>query len=104
MFPWPVVTEVKPAFEYKQTPMRVKAGGMFPVMHNHQHFKVDCRIKGIVHPKKKIYWTYTLVIQEVDEFIYSSEQICRNVAFHLLLTNGSSAVNGCRQNESPNIW
>ncbi len=26
----------------------------------------------------------------------------RNVALYHLLTNGSSAVNGCRQNESPN--
>ncbi len=31
-------------------------------------------------------------------------QICGNVAFHNLLTSGSSAVNGCRQNESPNIY
>ncbi len=29
-------------------------------------------------------------------------QIWRNVALHHLLINGSSAVNGCRQNESPN--
>ncbi len=27
-----------------------------------------------------------------------------NVAFHHLLSNGCSAVNGCRQNESPNSW
>uniref|UniRef100_A0A9J8DBV4 Ring finger protein 207a n=1 Tax=Cyprinus carpio carpio TaxID=630221 RepID=A0A9J8DBV4_CYPCA len=38
----------------------------------------------------------------VDEFVSSSKQICRNLALHHLLTNGSSAVNGCRQNESPN--
>ncbi len=31
------------------------------------------------------------------EFVSSSEQI---LALHNLLTNGSSAVNGCRQNES----
>ncbi len=31
-------------------------------------------------------------------------QIWRNVAFHHLLSNRSSAVNGCRQNESPNSW
>ncbi len=31
-------------------------------------------------------------------------QIRRSVAFHHLLSNGSSAVNGCRQNESPNSW
>ncbi len=34
----------------------------------------------------------------------SSEQLWRNVAFHHLFTNRSSAVNGCRQNESPNSW
>ncbi len=43
-------------------------------------------------------------IQDVDEFVSSSEQIWRNVALHHLLTNESSAVNGCRQNESPNNW
>ncbi len=36
-------------------------------------------------------------------FVSSSEQIWSNSALHHLLTNGSSAVNGCRQNESPNI-
>ncbi len=38
-------------------------------------------------------------IKDVDEFISSSEQIWRNLELHHLLTNGSSAVNGCRQNE-----
>ncbi len=41
-------------------------------------------------------------IKYVDEFVSSSEQIWRNVALHHLLTSESSAVNGCRQNESPN--
>ncbi len=41
-------------------------------------------------------------IQDVNEFVSSSEQIQRNVALHHLLTNGSSAVNECRQNESRN--
>ncbi len=61
---------------------------------------------GIVHPKMKICWNFTHppVIQDIDEFVSSSEQIWRNVAFYHLLTNGSSAVNGCRQNESPNSW
>ncbi len=31
-------------------------------------------------------------------------QIWRNLAFYHLLSNGSSAVNGCRPNESPNSW
>ncbi len=58
------------------------------------------------YPKMKICWkcTRTQVIQDVDEFVSSSEQIWRNVALHHLLTDGPSAVNGCRQNESPNSW
>ncbi len=43
-----------------------------------------------------------LGLTDVDEFVSSSEQIWRNLAVHHLLTNGSSAVNGGRQNESPN--
>ncbi len=43
-------------------------------------------------------------IQDVDEFVSSSEQIWRNVALHHLLTSWSSVVNGCRQNESPNNY
>ncbi len=41
-----------------------------------------------------------MAIQDVDEFVSSSEQIRRNVALHHLLTNKSAAVNGCRQNEA----
>ncbi len=53
-----------------------------------------------------ICWKYThfQAIQDENEFISLSEQIWRNLALHHLLTNGSSAVNGCRQNESPNSW
>ncbi len=47
---------------------------------------------------------YPLAIQEVDEFVSLSEQICRNLALNDLFANVSSAVNGCRQNESLNIW
>ncbi len=36
--------------------------------------------------------------------VCSSEQLWRNVALHLLFTNGSSAVNGCRQNESKQLY
>ncbi len=52
----------------------------------------------------KICWkcTRSQAIQDVDEFFFSSEQIWRNWALYHLLTNGSSAVNGCCQNESPN--
>ncbi len=35
----------------------------------------------------------------LDEAFSSSQQIWRNLALHHLLSNGSSAVNGCRQNE-----
>ncbi len=36
------------------------------------------------------------------QLVSSSEQIWRNLALHHLLTSGSSAVSGCRQNYSPN--
>ncbi len=48
--------------------------------------------------------TQPQAIQDVDEFVSSSEQIWRNVVLLHLLSNESSAVNGCRQNESPNSW
>ncbi len=53
-----------------------------------------------------IYWGFThpQPIQDVDEFVSSLDQIWRNVALHHLLTDASSAVNGCRQNESQNSW
>ncbi len=59
---------------------------------------VQCWIQSrmfVLHPQ---------AIQDVDEFVSLSEQIWRNWALHHLFTNGSSAVNGCRQNESPNSW
>ncbi len=43
-------------------------------------------------------------MQDVDEFASSWEEIYRNLALHHLLTNESSVVNGCRQNESTNSW
>ncbi len=45
-----------------------------------------------------------IIFQYVYVFVSAREQIWRNVALRHLLTNGSSAVNGCRQNESPNSW
>ncbi len=67
--------------------------------HKHTH------LKEIIQ-KLKMCWEYTYPqsIQEVVEFVSSSNQIYRNVALYHLLTNGSSSVNGCRQNESPNNW
>ncbi len=62
--------------------------------------------KGIVHPKTKTCrkCSYPQAIQDEDEFVSSLEQIWRNVYITCSCTNGSSAVNGCRQNESPNSW
>ncbi len=58
-------------------------------------------VKGTIHPKMKICrkTSYPQAVQDVDEFVSS----WRNVALHHLLSNGSSIVNGCRQNESQNI-
>ncbi len=50
-------------------------------------------LKNKVHYSWKI--SHPHAIQ--DEFVSSWELIWRNVALHHLLTNGSSAVNGCRQ-------
>ncbi len=36
------------------------------------------------------------------DFSLLLEQLWKNLALHHLLTNGSSAVNGWHQNESPN--
>ncbi len=60
----------------------------------------------IVQPKKKfcLKCSHPQVIQDVDEFVSSLEQVWINLALHHLFTNGCSAVNGCRQNENPNSW
>ncbi len=61
----------------------------------------------MVYQKKKNIWfkcTHPQTIQDVEEFESSWEKIWKNVALHHFPTNGSSAVNGCRQNESPDIW
>ncbi len=58
--------------------------------------------KRIVHLKMYIWLKYTdpQAVQDVDEFVSSSKPIWRKSALHHLLTNGSSSVNGCRQDES----
>ncbi len=48
-------------------------------------------LKGIVHPKINIYSPQA--IPDLEKFSITH-----------LLTSGSFAVNGCRQNESPNSW
>ncbi len=57
-------------------------------------------LKEIVHSKMKVCWkcTHPRPSKMSRSLYFSSEQICINVALHHLLTNGSSAVNGCRQN------
>ncbi len=68
------------------------------VISNHQHFK------GTVHPEMTIYskCTHFQVIQDVDEFVSSSDlEKCSIIS---LFTNGSSAVNGCRQHPFMNKW
>ncbi len=45
-----------------------------------------------------------IYFHDVDEFVASLEQIWRNLALQHLLTNESSVVNGCRQNEGSNNW
>ncbi len=59
----------------------------------------NIRLKLIVHPK--ISFAQPQAIQDVEELV-SLEQIWRNFALYHLLPNGSPALNGCRQNESPN--
>ncbi len=54
--------------------------------------------------KNCLQFTYPQDIQNVDDFVSPSEQIWINLALNHLLTNGSSAENRCRQNESPKDW
>ncbi len=44
-----------------------------------------------------------MTIQEINEFLSSCGHIWRNLALHYLLSNGSFAVNGCRQTADKNI-
>ncbi len=70
------------------------------------HNDIQTQIKETVHPELEICWksTHAQAIKDVSIYlsIYLSEQIWKNLASHYLLINGSFAVNGCRQNESPN--
>ncbi len=65
--------------------------------------KKSVNLKGQFTQKWKFARIYS-PITDVKKTVSSSEQIWINVALHHLLTNGSSAVDGCRQNESPNSW
>ncbi len=57
------------------------------------------------HKTFYIFWkcTHPHTIQNVDEFVSKSEHVWNSVLHHLFI-NGFPAVNGCRQNESPNSW
>ncbi len=68
-------------------------------------FLVNYPFKGVVHSTMKmcLKCTHPKACQQVHNFIFLLEQIWRNLALHHLLTNGCFAVNGCRQNESPQL-
>ncbi len=86
------------ATEYKGTAFCIQAGHReITNVENYNH------LKGI-SPKKKC-WKCTRPkdIQDVDEFVSSSEHIGWNLPLNHLFTNGSSAVNGCHQNDK-NSW
>ncbi len=78
--------------------------GICLINSRNMHFKRACEkhvltenqnlLKGTVHAKINI--IHPQAIQDGDQFVSSSEQIWRNLALCHLLTNGSSAVNGCR--------
>ncbi len=55
-----------------------------------------------LHPKMKICWKLFHPLGHPRcRWVCLSDQNLRNIALHHSLTNRSSAVNGCRQNESP---
>ncbi len=52
----------------------------------------------ILHPKIQICWKCTplsMALQDVEEFVSSSEIFLKNVALHHLINNESFTVNGC---------
>ncbi len=59
-------------------------------------------VKICLTPQKNLLkCTHLQAIQDVDEFVLLDlEKV--SITVHHLLTNGSSAVNGCRQNKSTN--
>ncbi len=75
------------------------------------NFVVCFFLKVIVYPRNNSETVLTLhpscrlicfwISQNLDEFLF---WMWRNLVLHLLLNNGSSALNGCHQNESPNSW
>ncbi len=56
--------------------------------------------ENVKKKKKKLKNNLPQAIKDVVDFVSSSDL----EKFYHLLTSGSSTVNGCRQNESPNTW
>ncbi len=54
---------------------------------------------AVTHPTGTTESTFTKDVLILKMFLH---QVCRNMSLHQCLSNGCSAVNGCRQNESPN--
>ncbi len=66
----------------------------------YRHRQMDFSVKGTTPPKMKMCWKsiQLQVIKDVDEFVFIRTDSAK-VHFTSLLTNGSSAVNWCHQNE-----
>ncbi len=67
----------------------------------YEHYKEESKLSQSF---SKLQWTAKAVQVTIKNFLkkIAENPKCRGVCH--LLTNGSSAVNGCRQNESPNSW
>ncbi len=70
------------------------------VEHKRRCFE-ECLMELFSHKWKFAENVFTLRTAKIRMSLFL-HQICRNVSLHQLLTNGCSAVNGCRQIESPN--
>ncbi len=72
---------------------------------SHSH-DIKTQIKETVHPKLEMCWKYNHAQAIKERCIYLLvclfEQIWTNLAWHYLLINASSAVNGCHRNKSQN--
>ncbi len=73
------------------------------ITRNNKGVNFFCRKTEMVYARK-VYSNYYFISNLKKKHFYSTVFLRRNVALLHLLTNGSHAVNGCRQNESPNSW
>ncbi len=74
-----------------------------------QRANIRLTFKEIVHLKIKLAENVLNIMmndhQYEDEFVVrENRNRIESIALDHLLTNASSAVNGCRQNEIPNSW